>query len=84
MISKCLKNEQLPVYGNGLNVRDWLYVKDHCRAIDLIIHEGRVGEIYNVGGNYLPRSRGWWSKMRNVAHLPAEGGRNVQNVPGTF
>lgn len=41
----------LPVYGQGLNVRDWIYVEDHCRAIDLILQKGRVGEIYNIGGN---------------------------------
>ena len=41
----------LPVYGEGLNVRDWLYVEDHCKAIDLIIHNGRVGEVYNIGGH---------------------------------
>lgn len=51
MIVNCLHNKQLPVYGNGLNVRDWLYVEDHCRAIDLIVHKGRVGEVYNVGGH---------------------------------
>lgn len=51
MIMKALADESLPVYGNGLNVRDWLYVEDHCRAIDLIIHYGKVGEIYNVGGH---------------------------------
>ena len=51
MISRAYNNESLPVYGEGLNVRDWLYVEDHCRAIDLIIHNGRVGEVYNVGGH---------------------------------
>lgn len=51
MISRALANESLPVYGNGLNVRDWLYVEDHCRAIDLIIHKGKIGEVYNVGGH---------------------------------
>lgn len=51
MISKALNNEQLPVYGDGLNVRDWLYVDDHCKAIDLIIRKGKSGEIYNVGGH---------------------------------
>ena len=51
MIINCLNNKPLPVYGQGLNVRDWLYVEDHCRAIDLIIHKGRVGEVYNVGGH---------------------------------
>ncbi len=51
MIVNCLHNKPLPVYGKGENVRDWLYVEDHCRAIDLIIHNGRVGEVYNVGGH---------------------------------
>ncbi|MEF9919538.1 MAG: dTDP-glucose 4,6-dehydratase [Erysipelotrichaceae bacterium] len=51
MISRALANESLPVYGNGENVRDWLHVYDHCSAIDLVIHKGRVGEIYNIGGH---------------------------------
>lgn len=51
MIMKALADEKLPVYGQGLNVRDWLYVEDHCKAIDLIIHNGNVGEVYNVGGH---------------------------------
>lgn len=51
MIINALEGKKLPVYGDGLNVRDWLYVKDHCRAIDLIIHDGKVGEVYNVGGH---------------------------------
>ena len=50
-ISKLLKNEKVPVYGDGLNVRDWLYVYDHCRAIDVVLHKGRVGEVYNIGGH---------------------------------
>ena len=51
MISRALNNEKLPVYGKGENVRDWLYVSDHCSAIDLIIRKGKDGEIYNVGGH---------------------------------
>ena len=51
MISRALADEKLPVYGKGENVRDWLHVYDHCAAIDLIIHKGRVGEVYNVGGH---------------------------------
>ena len=51
MISRALNNEPLPVYGNGENVRDWLHVYDHCAAIDLILHKGKVGEVYNVGGH---------------------------------
>ena len=57
MIINALNNKSLPVYGKGENVRDWLYVEDHCRAIDLIIHKGRVGEVYNVGGH---------NEMRNI------------------
>lgn len=49
MIANALADKPLPVYGEGLNIRDWLYVEDHCKAIDLIIHKGRVGEVYNVG-----------------------------------
>ena len=51
IIANALAQKPLPVYGKGENVRDWLYVEDHCRAIDLIIHNGRVGEVYNIGGH---------------------------------
>ena len=51
MITRALADEPLPVYGEGLNVRDWLYVEDHCSAIDLILRKGREGEVYNVGGH---------------------------------
>lgn len=51
MIANALNDKSLPVYGTGENVRDWLYVEDHCKAIDMIIHNGRVGEVYNVGGH---------------------------------
>ncbi len=57
MIANCLNDKPLPVYGEGLNVRDWLYVEDHCKAIDLILHKGRVGEVYNIGGH---------NEMRNI------------------
>lgn len=51
MIANALNDKPLPVYGKGENVRDWLYVEDHCKAIDLILHKGRIGEVYNVGGH---------------------------------
>lgn len=51
MIINALNDKPLPVYGDGQNVRDWLYVEDHCEAIDLIIHDGKIGEVYNVGGH---------------------------------
>lgn len=57
MIINCLHDKPLPVYGQGLNVRDWLYVEDHCKAVDLILHNGRIGEVYNVGGH---------NEMRNI------------------
>ena len=50
-ISRLLNGEKVPVYGDGLNVRDWLYVYDHCEAIDVVLHKGKVGEIYNIGGH---------------------------------
>ena len=51
MIANAVADKPLPVYGEGINVRDWLYVEDHCRAIDLIVRQGRVGEVYNIGGH---------------------------------
>ena len=51
MIANCLNDKPLPVYGEGKNVRDWLYVEDHCKAIDLILQKGCVGEVYNIGGH---------------------------------
>lgn len=57
MLANALADKLLPVYGEGLNVRDWLYVENHCKAIDLIIHKGRVGEVYNIGGH---------NEMRNI------------------
>ncbi|WP_201007904.1 dTDP-glucose 4,6-dehydratase [Paenibacillus glycanilyticus] len=51
MILNALQDKPLPVYGDGLQIRDWLYVEDHCKAIDLVLHQGRIGEVYNVGGS---------------------------------
>jgi len=51
IISNCLNKKKIPVYGDGLNIRDWLYVEDHCSAIDAVMQKGEIGEIYNVGGN---------------------------------
>ena len=57
MIANALADRPLPVYGQGLNIRDWLYVEDHCKAIDLILEKGRIGEVYNIGGH---------NEMRNI------------------
>lgn len=51
MINNALHNKKLPVYGDGRNIRDWLHVFDHCTAIDLVLHDGKIGEVYNIGGN---------------------------------
>ncbi len=68
MITNLMSDIAVPVYGEGLNVRDWLFVEDNCRAIDLILHEGKIGETYNVGGN---------SEMRNIDIV-----RNVLRIMG--
>lgn len=51
VINNCLKFESIPLYGDGLNIRDWLYVEDHCKAIDIVLNEGAIGEVYNIGGH---------------------------------
>lgn len=51
MINNCMNDEKLPIYGDGMQVRDWLHVSDHCEAIDTVLHKGKLGEVYNVGGN---------------------------------
>lgn len=51
LINNCLNLKDLPIYGDGLNIRDWLYVEDHCKAIDMVVRNGRLGEVYNVGGH---------------------------------
>ena len=57
MILNALQDKPLPVYGQGLNIRDWLYVEDHCKAIDMILQHGKIGEVYNIGGH---------NEMRNI------------------
>lgn len=51
IINNCLNKKSLPVYGDGMNIRDWLYVEDHCKAIDMVINGGKLGEVYNIGGH---------------------------------
>ena len=50
MISNAIENKELPIYGDGMHIRDWIYVEDHCRALDAVLHHGREGEVYNIGG----------------------------------
>lgn len=51
MINNCLNKNSLPIYGDGMNIRDWLYVEDHCKAIDMVLSDGKIGQIYNIGGH---------------------------------
>ncbi|MCQ2801568.1 MAG: dTDP-glucose 4,6-dehydratase [Bacilli bacterium] len=70
MFSNAMSDKQLPVYGQGINVRDWLYVEDHCSAIDLIIHKGKVGEVYNIGGNNEVRNIDIVKKILKIVGKP--------------
>lgn len=82
MVTHAIRGKELPVYGDGLNVRDWLHVEDHCSAIDLVIHKGKPGDVYNVGGNNE------WSNIELVRKIigllgkPENLIRYVQDRPG--
>jgi dTDP-glucose 4,6-dehydratase len=86
MISNALEDKELPIYGDGMQVRDWIYVEDHCRALDLVLHQGKEGEIYNIGGRsekpnltvaktILDRLRKPHSLLRFVADRPGHDRR---------
>ncbi|HHW38558.1 MAG TPA: dTDP-glucose 4,6-dehydratase [Bacillales bacterium] len=70
MIINALKGKPLPVYGDGKNIRDWLHVKDHCSAIDLVIHKGRPGEVYNIGGNNERRNIEIVERILDLLNMP--------------
>ena len=72
MIQKALQEEPLPVYGDGLNVRDWIHVVDHCRAIDVILQKGKVGEVYNIGAREEISNIDLVKRMLNVLGKPHE------------
>ena len=82
MISRALADEELPVYGNGENVRDWLHVSDHCEAIDLIIHKGKVGEIYNIGGHNERRNLQVVQTILKALDKPESLIKYVKDRPG--
>ncbi|MDP2106643.1 MAG: dTDP-glucose 4,6-dehydratase, partial [Desulfobulbaceae bacterium] len=76
-----LHGKPLPIYGDGLNIRDWLYVDDHCRGIDLVLNKGRIGEVYNIGGNNE------WTNIdivRLICRLVDEAFATNQDLPGRF
>ena len=81
-ITNALENLPLPLYGDGLNVRDWLHVDDHCRAIDLVIEQGEVGEVYNVGGGNEVTNVDLTHRILGLAGRPASLIRPVADRPG--
>ena len=81
-ITNALADQQLPLYGDGLNVRDWIHVADHCAAIDRVLHQGRPGEIYNIGGNCEKTNREITHTILNELHKPETLIKHVKDRPG--
>ncbi|MBU0728027.1 dTDP-glucose 4,6-dehydratase [Patescibacteria group bacterium] len=81
-IKKLLAGENVPVYGDGSNVRDWLHVIDHCRAVDLILHKGKIGEVYNVGANEEHPNIEITKKILAILDLPEDRIKFVEDRPG--
>ena len=80
IINNILEGKQLPVYGKGENVRDWLYVEDHCKAIDLVVRKGREGEVYNVGGHNEMTNIDIVKLTIKTIHDMMEGDKNLRNI----
>lgn len=81
-ITNLLDNKKVPLYGDGKNIRDWIYVKDHCRAIDLIIHKGEIGETYTVGGDSEKTNQEITRVLLNKLNLKEDMIEYVQDRPG--
>ena len=75
MIRNCIHQDPLPVYGDGLQIRDWLYVEDHCEALDFVFHKGESGETYNIGG------LNEWENLSMVRHLCEVMDSELRNSP---
>ena len=82
MIANALEGKPLPVYGDGLHVRDWIYVMDHCSAVDLVLHKGKAGEVYNIGGNYDVPNIQIVKQLLSILGKPESLIRFVQDRPG--
>jgi len=82
MIMQAIKGEFLPIYGDGTNIRDWIHVHDHCRALDLILHEGSDGEVYNIGGNCEMRNIDVATRILELLGRPKTLIRMVADRPG--
>ncbi len=81
-IKKLINGEKAPLYGDGSNIRDWLHVLDHCKAVDLILQEGKIGEIYNIGANNEHSNLEITKKMLKILDLPEERIEFVKDRPG--
>ncbi|MEI6126743.1 MAG: dTDP-glucose 4,6-dehydratase [Pseudomonadota bacterium] len=81
-ITNALTDQSLPLYGDGMNVRDWIFVEDHCSAIDLVLHKGRAGEVYNIGGNCEKTNREITAIILQVLAKPESLIRYVTDRPG--
>lgn len=82
MIINCLNEKALPVYGDGMQIRDWLHVKDHCEAINTVLHKGKIGEIYNIGGNNEKANIEIVKLIVNTLNKSEELIKYVQDRPG--
>jgi dTDP-glucose 4,6-dehydratase len=82
MISNALEDKPLPIYGDGLQIRDWLYVEDHCRAIQRLLEKGRPGEIYNIGGNRSLTNREVVGRILSTLGKPESLMQTVTDRPG--
>lgn len=81
-IKKLLNGEKVPVYGDGSNIRDWLHVKDHCMAVDLVLHKGEIGEIYNISSNNEHNNLDVVGRLLELLNLPADRIEFVTDRPG--
>ncbi len=82
LIRRALKNRELPIYGDGQQVRDWLYVEDHCKAIDKVLHAGQIGEIYNIGANNEKTNIYIAKKILDYLDKPSSLIKYVKDRPG--
>jgi dTDP-glucose 4,6-dehydratase len=82
MISNAVEEKELPVYGDGLQVRDWIHVEDHCRALDVVLHQGRAGEVYNIGGRSERTNLSVVKKILDHLGKPHSLIRFVKDRPG--
>lgn len=81
-IHKLLAGQKVPLYGNGSNVRDWLHVADHCRAVDLVLHKGKEGEVYNIGAHNEHSNLEITKRMLKILDLPEDRIEFVKDRPG--